>query len=153
MKREYTMSKMNLIVSPTTVVCAVFHGDQTFVGPLSALGQWAKDNNAGVLRSCTIDDERYGLFPCLVATNERIAAALSVYSGYKVAFGDGRSFFTRADALACYHALSRAGVPVSASCHVWAITDRAYDIPMDRQPNPVKPQLESTKEADLAIFG
>lgn len=144
---------MNLIQAPTTVVCAAFHGDQTFVGQLQHLGKWAKDNNAGVLRSCTIDDGRYGLFPCLVATNERVAAALSVYSGYKVAFGDGRSFFTRYDALACYRALARAGVPVTASSLVWAITDRSYDLPLNRQPNPVVPKAESTKEADLAIFG
>lgn len=134
--KHYTMSAMNLIVAPTTVVRAAFQGDKTFTGKLADLGRWAKENNAGVLQSCHVDDERHGLFPCIVATNERVASALSVYSGYEVAMGDGRSFFTRKDALQCYVTLTRAGVPISPECLVWAITELPYTKPETKSQQP-----------------
>lgn len=138
---------MNLIVAPTTVVCALFQGDKTFVGNLGELGVWAKENNAGVLKSCHIDDERYGLFPCLIATCPRATSALSVYSGYEVAMGDGRSFFTRKDAIECYLALKRAGVPVTPECLVWAVSELPYSAPT--KPEAPKSQQPSV-EAQLA---
>jgi hypothetical protein len=132
-QRKYTMSAMNLIVAPATEILATFHGDQAYGGPLNGLAAWAKENNVGVLRGCTIEGERHGLFPCILASNERVASALSVFSGYEVAVGDGRSFFTRKDARACYITLARAGIPMSPDMLVWAITDVAYDSPKPTQ--------------------
>ena len=137
--KHYLMSAMNLIVAPKSVVTVVFQGEKVFTGPLSDLGPWAKEHNAGVMRSCVSDEgERYGLFPCIVAMCPRVASALSVYSGYEVAMGDGRSFFTRKDALQCYIALSRAGVPMSPEMLVWAITETPYskpEAPKSQQPS------------------
>jgi hypothetical protein len=128
--KHYLMSAMNLIVAPQSVVTVIFQGDKEFAGKLGELGSWAKQNNAGVMRSCVSEDgERYGLFPCIVAMCPRVASALSVYSGYEVAVGDGRSFFTRKDALQAYITLQRAGVPVSPECLVWAITETPYTKP------------------------
>lgn len=125
-KRHYLMSAMNLIVAPECEIVASFHGDKLYGGPLSGLAEWAKENDAGVCSLCTSDGQRHGLFPCIVATNERVASALSVFSGYEVKVGDGRSFFTRKDARACYTTLARAGIPMSPDMLVWAITNVAY---------------------------
>lgn len=144
--KHYLMSAMNLIVAPTVEILATFHGDAVYGGLLSGLAYWAKENNVGVLRSCMIDGERHGLFPCIVATCPRVASALSVYSGYEVAVGDGRSFFTRKDALACYITLLRAGVPVTAECLVWAITETPYTKP--EAPKSQSPSIEA-QMADL----
>ena len=125
-QRKYLMSAMNLIVAPECEIVASFHGDKLYGGSLSGLAEWAKENDAGVCSLCTSDGQRHGLFPCIVASNERVASALSVFSGYEVAVGDGRSFFTRKDARNAYIALTRAGIPMSPDMLVWAITNVAY---------------------------
>jgi len=144
--KKYTMSAMGLVNIPSAEILATFQGDQVYGGPLHGLASWAKENNAGVLRSCVSEGERHGLFPCLLATCPRVASALSVYSGYEVAMGDGRSFFTRKDALACYLVLKRAGVPVSPECLVWALTELPHtkpEAPASQQPSIAK-QLADT---------
>lgn len=125
---------MNLVRGNWEIV-ATFHGDKTYEGRLFGLALWAKIKDVGVLRECRIGGERHGLFPCLVARDESIASALSVYSGYEIAVGDGRSFFTRKDALECYRTLAKAGVPVTHECLVWAVSELPYDSPKPKQPD------------------
>lgn len=128
------MSAMGLIIANCNVT-VTFHGDKTYDGPLAGLKEWAKTNDVSAMRRCVSGSFRHGLFPCIIAASGRVAAALSVYSGYKVAMGDGRSFFTRKDALACYAALHKAGVPVTAESLVWAISETPYDIAVEtKQP-------------------
>lgn len=145
--KKYTMSAMGLVNIPSAEIIATFHGDACYSGPLHGLASWAKEHNVGVLKGCTIEGDRHGLFPCLLATCPRVASALSVYSGYEVAMGDGRSFFTRKDALACYVTLLRAGVPVTPECLVWAVTELPYDSPKPSS-NPTQPSIEQ-QMADL----
>jgi hypothetical protein len=153
-KRHYLMSAMNLIVAPEAEIVASFHGDKLYGGSLSGLTEWAKENDAGVCSLCTSDGQRHGLFPCLIADTPRMATALSVFSGYEVAVGDGRSFFTRKDARACYIALARAGVPVKPELLVWAITNVAYPEASPKtssKPNVVEQPSVAQQHADCFL--
>lgn len=125
-KREYTMSAMGLVNAPDAVITAEFRGQKLYHGPVSGLAAWCRENNALHVVSCVSEGMKHGLFPCIVATNERVSGALSALSGYPVAVGDGRSFWDRGSCLDTYRTLVRSGVPIAPDALCWAITDLPY---------------------------
>jgi len=133
---------MGVVNTPNANVVATFKGRAgIYEGPLSGLVAWAKENGADTLVSCTSEGNRHGLFPCLIATDERVAAALSTLSGYHVAMGDGRTYYSRSQAIKDYSAMAKAGIPVSPEMFCWGITDLPYSV-KEEAPKASAPQTE-----------
>ena len=140
-KKHYTMSAMGVVNTPETNVVATFKGAAgIYEGPIGDLVAWAREHNAFYLVSCTSEGNRHGLFPCLLATNERVAAGLSVLSGYEVAVGDGRTYYSKAQALEDYRALTLAGIPIGPEAFIWGITDVPYTAKEEPAKAPVAQQ-------------
>lgn len=148
--KEYTMSKMGVINAPEANVTITFKGDKIYDGPLGGIGAWIKANKPGTITGATSDGCKHGVFPCIVAAGPRMSAALSVLAGYRVAVGDGRCYWDRAQARRDYDQLVRLGIPVPKEALIWGITEVPYGtITVSKEP--VQP--ESIEETSAAIFG
>lgn len=118
---------MELVHVAETSIVATFKGvDKVFEGSLGDLGDWTRTNNAGIPTRCTSEGLRHGLFPVIMATDERLSGALSLLRGYDVPVGDGASYYSKAKLLEDYRVLVRAGIQVPSDALKWMVTNIPY---------------------------
>ena len=142
--KEYTMSKMGVVNAPTTNVVITFKGDKIYDGRLDGLGAWIKRENPGSITGSTSDGYKHGVFPCIIAADPRMSAALSVLSGHPVAVGDGRCYWDRHQARRDYDQLVRLGIQVPKEALVWGITEVPYgQIQQPAKAAPAQLELET----------
>lgn len=125
MKPQYTTAARNVVFIDTHIH-ATFKGGKVYKGMLSGLREWAINNEADVPLTCYTALGRHGLYSCLIATDERIAAGLSVLVGAKIAVGDGATFASRTQMRSVARALGLAGIKLEFASYAWGITQEAF---------------------------
>jgi len=127
MKTAYTMSARKVVLAPEAQVVVSFKGGLVYTGVLAGLRQWAIENRADMPLSCHSEGFRHGIFPCLVATTERLAGALTWIAGAHVAVGDGSTFAGREQMRKAARSLMGAGFQLDEEAFQWGITEFPYE--------------------------
>lgn len=124
--KPYTTEARNVVFTPDVLIHATFKGSKSYAGELAGLREWAITNEVDAPLSCFTDLGRHGLFPCLVATNEKIATGLSVMMGTHIEQNNGATFASRLQMRGVAVALSRAGIRLDRESFQWGITELPY---------------------------
>lgn len=141
----YTTAARNVAFPEKMDVVVNFKGARCFMGCISELPAWIKENEPGPFISCfsTADKRRYGIYFVLKASNEQVAAVLSKTAGAPVAVGEGATFATRYSVVQRYKLMKDAGLPVTGADLCIGITAdplEDYKAAQEAQPQGKEPQ-------------
>ncbi len=143
----YTTEARQIVFNADIQLTATFKGGAVYKGNLGGIRQWAIDNNVDSPLSCVTEQGRHGLYPCLVATNEKIAAGLSVMAGCQIEVGNGSTFATRQQMRGHARALALAGIKLDYASFQWGITE----LPYANSPKAIKAKLTSDEQIELQL--
>lgn len=125
-KAQYTVAARGVVFTPDAIITVQFSGGKTFTGPIESLASWVKENKVNQPMSCTTELGRHGIYPCIRATNERLAGALSVLAGSKLEVGDGITYVNRQMTMNAARTLMLAGYVFQPGDIAWGITELPY---------------------------
>lgn len=149
-----TTSDRDLTFDPSIAIVATFKGGKVFRGLLGELRDWAVANEADAPLSCITSEGRHGLFPCIIAENDRVASVLSRMTGARITRDDGATFATRGQMKQVARSLFAAGIRVSALACQWGVTKLPYaaNTSAARKPAMIQGQLSIAEQHAEAPF-
>ncbi len=123
---RYTLTAREVVFAPETNVTVAFMGGLTYSGELQGLRDWVIKEGVNAPLSCYVDGKRHGIYACIKATDQRVAAGLSVLCGSHIQEGCGATFATRSQMREVARALNLAGISVTRDNCNWGITDQPF---------------------------